>query len=99
MPRGPRPRRLKRGPHNASFDVLARVGTDGATLRLEDCRIMMNGEKPDQASEQALINALNPVIDFAKDLDLLDAVKAETVLIKNDAVVVRGQVKIPEMPI
>jgi hypothetical protein len=60
---------------------------------------MMNGEKPDQASEQALINALNPVIDFAKDLDLLDAVKAETVLIKNDAVVVRGQVKIPEMPI
>ncbi|MDH4388401.1 MAG: hypothetical protein QE269_06705 [Fimbriimonas sp.] len=83
---------------NASFDILARVGTDGATLRLEDCRIMMNGEKPDQASEQALINALNPVIDFAKDLDLLDAVRAERVQVINNAVIVSGQVKIPEMP-
>ena len=83
---------------NASFDILARVGTDGGTLRLEDCRIMMNGEKPDQASEQALINTLNPVIDFAKDLDLLDAVRAERVQVINNAVIVSGQVKIPEMP-
>ncbi len=83
---------------NASFDILARVGTDGGTLRLEDCSIKMNDEKPDKASEEALISTLNPVIDFAKDLDLLDAVRAESVKVSGTAVVVSGQVKIPEMP-
>lgn len=83
---------------NASFDILARVGTDGGTLRLEDCTIKMNGEAPDKASEEALISTLNPVIDFAKDLDLLDAVRAESVRVSGNAIVVSGQVKIPEAP-
>ena len=83
---------------NASFDILARIGTDGGRLLLEDCRITMNNEIPDSASKQALINTLNPVIDFAKDLDLLDAVKAESVSVQNGAIVLKGKVKIPTLP-
>lgn len=83
---------------NAAFDVTAKVGTDGSTLRLEECKVLIDGSAPDAASEQALINTLNPVIDFARDLDLLDAVSAESASVNGEAIVLRGKVKIPVAP-
>lgn len=83
---------------NASFEVDAKIATDGFSLSLADCRVKMNGEIPDDASRDALVNTLNPVIHFEKDLNLLDAVFAEKVEVERDAIVVTGKVKIPDAP-
>jgi hypothetical protein len=39
------------------------------------------------------------VIDFPKDLDLLDAVKAEKIEIQKDSIVIQGKVKIPNLQV
>lgn len=83
---------------NAEFDVKARITTNGSQLLLSDCIIRIDNKEPDSESQQALINTLNPVIDFAKDLDLYDAVVASEVRVQGDTITVTGKVKIPDFP-
>jgi hypothetical protein len=83
---------------NADFDVKAKITTNGSQLLLSDCIIRIDNKETDLESQQALINALNPVIDFAKDLDLYDAVDAKTVQIIGNTIKVTGRVKIPDLP-
>jgi hypothetical protein len=82
---------------NANFDIKAKIITNGSQLLLTDCIILIDNKETDADSEQALINTLNPVIDFAKDLDLYDAVDAKTVQIVGDKIIVKGKVKIPNL--
>ena len=83
---------------NANFDVKAKITTNGSQLILSDAIIRIDNKETDLDSQLALINTLNPVIDFAKDLDLYDAVDAKTVQILEDKIVVKGTVKIPNLP-
>ncbi len=83
---------------NATFDVKAHIGTNGGQLLLTDCIVRIDDKVPDADSEKALIDTLNPVIDFAKDLDLYDAVDAQKVWIEGDSIFVTGKVKIPDSP-
>ena len=83
---------------SADFDVKAHIVTDGGHLLLTDCIIRIDNKETDADSQQSLINTLNPVIDFAKDLDLYDAVDAKTVQILGDTIVVTGRIKIPDVP-
>jgi hypothetical protein len=83
---------------NAAFDVRAKLATDGERLYLKDCIIRFDGKEPDEESRTALINALNPIVDFAKDLDLYDAVFAEQVKLSGDEIIVTGRTKIPVKP-
>ncbi len=83
---------------NANFDVKAKITTNGSQLLISDCIIRIENKEPDFDSQQALINTLNPVIDFAKDLDLYDAVDAKSVRIIGETIVVKGNVKIPNLP-
>lgn len=83
---------------NAGFDVKARLTTNGKQLLLSDCIIRIDNKETDADSEKALIDTLNPVIDFAKDLDLYDAVDAKDVKISGESITVTGSVKIPDLP-
>lgn len=82
----------------ADFDVKAKIVTNGSQLLLSDCIIRIDNKEADLDSQKALIDALNPVIDFAKDLDLYDAVNAKTVAIIGNLIRVTGKVKIPDLP-
>lgn len=83
---------------NATFEVKARVGTNGKQLLLKDSIVRIDGKEPDEESTNALLNTLNPVIDFARDLDLYDAVDAKSVEVHDYRIQVQGRVKIPDLP-
>lgn len=82
----------------ADFDVKAHLTTNGGQLLLSDAIIRIDNKSTDADSEAALMNTLNPVIDFAKDLDLYDAVFARKVEIQGNKILVTGDVKIPDLP-
>ncbi len=82
----------------ANFDLKAKIVTNGSQLLLTDCIVRIDNKETDAAGQQNLINTLNPVIDFAKDLDLYDAVDARSVQIVGDKILVKGLVKIPALP-
>ena len=83
---------------NANFDVMAHLTTNGTQLILTDCIVRIDNKETDPDSQKALIETLNPVIDFAKDLDLYDAVFARRVEILGNTIKVSGDVKIPDLP-
>ena len=83
---------------SASFDVKAKITTNGSQLNLTDCIVRIDNKETDAEGQQNLINTLNPVIDFAKDLDLYDAVDAKSVTVSGDTIKVFGRVKIPNLP-
>lgn len=83
---------------NANFDIKAKITTNGTQLLLSECIIRIDNKETDAESEKALIDTINPVIDFAKDLDLYDAVDAKSVQIAGEKIVVKGNVKIPDLP-
>jgi hypothetical protein len=83
---------------NAAFDVKAHIKTDGERLFLADAEILFDGKKGDQAGQDTLMQTLNPVVDFAKDLDLLDAVEAKKVEILGSVIQVTGNIKVPIKP-
>lgn len=81
----------------ANFDVKAKIITNGSQLLLSECIVRIDNKETDADGQQNLINTLNPVIDFAKDLDLYDAVDAKSVQIVGDTILVKGRVKIPTL--
>lgn len=83
---------------SANFDIKAKITTNGSQLILTDSIIRIDNKETDSESQKSLINTLNPVIDFAKDLDLYDAVDAKSVQVVGDTIKVTGRVKIPDLP-
>lgn len=83
---------------NADFEIKAKIATNGPQLLLVDPIIRFDGKDPDEGSRIALMNTLNPIVDFDRDLDLLDAVFAEKVTLSQDMIVVTGKTKIPIKP-
>lgn len=83
---------------NAAIIVKAKLKTNGSQLFLGDAVVRIDGQNPDEASKKNLLNALNPILDFSKDLDLLDAVTAEKLELTPKGVQIQGKVKIPIKP-
>lgn len=84
---------------SANYLVKAKLKTDGDRLYLDQATVRLDGKEPDPTSRELLLKTLNPVIDFPKDLDLLDAVKAEKIEIQKDSIVIQGRVKIPNLQV
>lgn len=83
---------------NAELLIKAKLKTNGTQLFMDDAVVRIDGERPDEASKANLLQALNPILDFNQDLDLLDAVKAESLELTPRGVSIRGKVTIPVQP-
>ncbi len=81
------------------FTVIARIEVEDDTkLVLRHARILLDGKVADEASREALLLALNPVIDLRSDLGLYDAVKVQKIVCREGRIVAEGRVKIPDLP-
>lgn len=78
----------------ADFEISARLVTNGAQLLLKDAVVRLDGKPADADSQEALMNAINPIIDFDRDLDLYDSVLAKEVDVLSDRIKVSGDVKV-----
>lgn len=82
-----------------NFQVIASLGIESGTkLILTDAKIYFDWRRVDEMSRKVLLDALNPVVDLAKDLHLYDAVQVESVRLRNGVLVATGRTKIPISP-
>ncbi len=70
----------------------------GTRLNLTNARVIFEWQKADPFAQKALIDALNPVVDLQKDLDLYDAFFLEKLELKGGKLRAEGQTKIPNRP-
>lgn len=81
------------------FLVIAKLASpDGYTLQLEHARIFFDDRPADELSGQALLKALNPVVDLRADLKLYDAIQIEGVDIASGKLETWGKTRIPTLP-
>jgi hypothetical protein len=71
---------------------------DGRTLSLRNAKIEFDGRPADPLSAKTLLDTLNPVVDFERDLNLYDAVRVERVELAEGRLIARGRTKIPIHP-
>jgi len=84
---------------NTNFHVEAVLTpVNGTQLELTDAKILFDGREADAGSRKVLLDTLNPVVDLAKDLKLLDAVHVDWVRLEPGALVAGGATKIPIKP-
>lgn len=82
-----------------NFKVRANlVAIDGSKLFLDHADIDFDGQPADDASKQALLDTLNPVVDLNKDLHLFGAIDVGQIILKDGGLVVSGKTKIPLRP-
>lgn len=80
-----------------NFSVIATLGSpDGRTLELQNARIQFDGKPADDLARKALLDTLNPVVDLARDLKLLDAITVRGVDLHDGILEAWGDTKIPE---
>ncbi|HLO97814.1 MAG TPA: DUF2993 domain-containing protein [Fimbriimonas sp.] len=82
----------------ADFEISARLAANGTQILLKDAVVRLDGKPADPESEQALLNAMNPILDFDRDLDLYDSVQATSVEVLSDRMRVEGKVKVATKP-
>lgn len=81
------------------FFVVARlVAVDGTKLALADADIFFEWRRAEPDAAKALLSTLNPVIDLATDLRLLDAVHVDRLSLSRGWLEAWGSVKIPDRP-
>ncbi len=83
-----------------NFEVEAKIeAVEGTKLYLKEARITFDGKPADPFSAKTLLESLNPVVDLAKDLKLLDAVWVTRVDLRDGRLIAEGRTKIPNQPI
>jgi hypothetical protein len=84
---------------STAFTVIARLESpDGDTLHLTSARVLLDGQVADDASRQALLDTLDPVVDLTKDLALHGAIKVNHLELRDGVLRASGIAKIPELP-
>jgi hypothetical protein len=84
---------------SADFFVIADlVPREGTKLFLEKAIVFLDGVRVRDGSEQALLDALNPVIDEDEDLRLYGALQMERVSIGGEYLEISGTATIPSLP-
>lgn len=82
-----------------SFTVIANlISPDGSTLELDNARIYFNWQRADEFAAQALLQTLNPVVDFDRDLGLAGAIRVERIRLRDGVLEAGGRTQIPERP-
>lgn len=81
------------------FWIAARLEpVGGDKMSLTFARILLDGKVADDASRDALVNALNPVVDLSRDLRLFGAINVKTIEIAHGKLFARGPTQIPNLP-
>jgi hypothetical protein len=70
----------------------------GRKLMLANSRILFDNRPAEPAAARALLNKLNPVVDFASDLGLADAITLKSITLRDGILEARGDTKIPVKP-
>lgn len=84
---------------DTKFVVEASLGsTDGKSISLVDCQISFDGKPAEAQTSRVLLETLNPVVDFEKDLGLFDAVSVQGTRIGTGWFEAWGATKIPSAP-
>lgn len=84
---------------STTFSVVARLEAPGGDkLVLAHARMLFDGKPVDEESKKLVLEALNPVVDFNKDLALFGAIAVDHIELKNGQLIAKGQVHIPEAP-
>jgi len=84
---------------STNFSVIAKLeAPDGDKLMLTHARILFDGRIADDASQAAVLDTLNPVVDLNKDLALFGAIKVEHVELRDGLLKASGPITIPELP-
>lgn len=82
-----------------NFAVIADlVPSDGTKLVLSNAKVWFDWRKADTFATETLLKTLNPVVDFDKDLGLLDAVFVEKVKLENGVIQAFAKIKVPSLP-
>ncbi len=83
-----------------NFLVIATLASPGGrVLELANARIFFDDRPADSASSRVLLNKLNPVVDFAADLGLYDAITLKGMHLKDGVLRAWGDTKIPDLPL
>lgn len=78
------------------FNVIAKLGVeDGDKLVLTDAKVWFDWRRTDALTTQVVLDALNPVVDLAKDLHLDGAMSVEKIELPDGAIVAHGAAQIP----
>lgn len=72
---------------------------DGTKLNLTNARVILGWQKADDLAKKVLLDALNPVVDLRKDLELYDAVYLRDIELKDGYLKASGDTKIPDRPV
>lgn len=71
---------------------------EGTRINLENAKVIFGWRKADPAAQKVLLDALNPVVDLRKDLDLYDAFYLEKIELKGGKMRAEGKTRIPNRP-
>ena len=83
----------------ANFSVDANlIAVGGTKLALDDAKILFDGKAADDVSRNAILEALNPVVDLDRDLKLYDAIYVDKLTLEDGTIRAEGTTKIPDDP-
>lgn len=71
---------------------------DGTKLNLANARVVFGWQKADEFAKKVLLDALNPVVDLRRDLDLFDAIELTGIELKDGKMTATGNTRIPDRP-
>ena len=60
--------------------------------------LLLDGKPADEASRDALIGVLNPVVDLSRDLKLYGAIEVREINVQKGQLIARGPTRIPDLP-
>lgn len=78
------------------FTVIARLGIEGGDkLILTEAKVWFDWRRTDPMTAQVVLDALNPVVDLTRDLNLEGAMTIERIDLPDGAIVASGTAQIP----
>ncbi len=81
---------------NSTFTVIARLAPiDGTKLSLTEAKIWFDWRRADPAAAKVLLDTLNPVVDFDRDLGLQDAILVDRVRLEGGVLEASGRTTVP----
>ncbi|MBS1723876.1 MAG: hypothetical protein JSS66_13090 [Armatimonadetes bacterium] len=83
----------------SNFVVIADLKALGTKLELSDAKVYFDWRKADALATKTLLQTLNPVVDFDKDLGLYDAVTVDRIKLEGGILEASGVTKIPTKPL
>lgn len=74
------------------------IPVNSTQIVLSNANVIFGYRKADELAKKAILDALNPVVDLKKDLDLLDTFALQRIELKEGRMTAYGKTKIPTLP-